>query len=136
MNKLQIINAILWLLEDAKAQAERAEYWEREANKNFQRGGYGYKSYMGTSNDCKKLQDGDIARANLLTLMIALPELIVYNTYFYRLMADEIMIVEVIAPDDFLAVKWAMDNRPLRPFHCRAASDPIPPKMALVAVES
>lgn len=57
-----------------------------------------------------------------------------YNAYFYRMMADEILIIPVLAPDDFTAVKWAMDNRPLRPFHCRAASDPIPANMALVVV--
>lgn len=59
-----------------------------------------------------------------------------YNAYFYRPMADEILIIPVLAPDDFLAVKWAMDNRPLRPFHCRAASEPIPANMALVVVGS
>lgn len=133
MNKLQIAQTILWLLSDAHEHKMRADYWKNAAEIQF-KAGHGFNSYMQTSNDCEKLSQGSIDRANLFTLLLSLPELITYNAYFYRLMADEILIIEAIAPDDYLAVKWAMDNRPLRPFHCRAVNEPIPPRMALVVV--
>lgn len=79
MNKLQLINTVLWFLEDAKSLAKIADYWENEANKHFKRGGYGYHSYMGTSNDNKMLQEASIARADLMTLMLILPELTLYS---------------------------------------------------------